>query len=127
MKVSVDEKGEYGCFALSLNISIAISFWIATAGGNHDILYVARTSIAIYSDQSVWCGGMAGMLYSARRQWLFGAFCFTVAVTARSNGIFLSGFILYGLIGEPILEHRKARLRYAFLSQTFALKVFVYR
>ncbi|KAM5530581.1 hypothetical protein V8D89_015740 [Ganoderma adspersum] len=53
-----------------------------------------------------WCS-YSGMLYCARRQWLFGAFCFTVAVTARSNGIFLCGFILYGLIAEPILEHRK--------------------
>ena len=127
MKVSVDEKGEYGCFALSLDISIVISFWIATAGGNHDILYVARTSIAIYSDHFVWCGDLAGMLYCARRQWLFGAFCFMVAVTARSNGIFLSGFILYGLIGEPMFEHRKVRLHHAFLPQTFTLKVFVHR
>ena len=63
-----------------------------------------------------------GMLYCARRQWLFGTFCFMLAVTARSNGIFLCGFILYGLIVEPILEGRKVRLRRVPLPQIFTLK-----
>ncbi len=62
-----------------------------------------------------------GMLYSARRQWVFGAFLFTVAAAARSNGIFLSGFILYGLVVEPFFEDRKVRRRRAFLPQPFTL------
>ncbi|PIL32605.1 hypothetical protein GSI_05308 [Ganoderma sinense ZZ0214-1] len=63
--------------------------------------------VAGYTEAIFTWSSYSGMLYCARRQWLFGAFCFMVAATARSNGIFLCGFILYGLIAEPILEHRQ--------------------
>ncbi|KAI1789903.1 mannosyltransferase [Ganoderma leucocontextum] len=79
-------------------------------------LRLAGYSEAIFT----WCS-YSGMLYCARRQWLFGAFCFTVAATARSNGIFLCGFLLYGLVVEPVLDHRKVRPSPAFPPQAFKL------
>ena len=52
------------------------------------------------------------MLCCAREQWLFAAFSFTVAATSRSNGIFLSGFILWGLVVEPVLRYHRVRFLY---------------
>ena len=41
-----------------------------------------------------------GMLYSSRSQWLKAAVSFALASCFRSNGIFLAGFIIWGLLIE---------------------------
>lgn len=46
------------------------------------------------------------MLYAAKHCWIPATLCFTLASTFRSNGIVLSGYIIWGLVFEPIL-HRK--------------------
>ncbi|OSX66590.1 glycosyltransferase family 76 protein [Postia placenta MAD-698-R-SB12] len=48
-----------------------------------------------------------GMLFCARSQWMLAACCFAAAGTFRSNGILLSGFIIWGILVEPYLARRK--------------------
>ncbi|PPQ64983.1 hypothetical protein CVT26_015692 [Gymnopilus dilepis] len=45
-----------------------------------------------------------GMLCCAREQWTLAAFFFTLAGAFRSNGFFLGGFILWGLLVHPFLN-----------------------
>jgi GPI mannosyltransferase 2 len=52
-----------------------------------------------------------GMLSCARSQWLAASIYFALAATFRSNGILLSGFILWGLIIDPFLHHKRVRFR----------------
>ncbi|KAF8070286.1 glycosyltransferase family 76 protein [Lyophyllum atratum] len=42
-----------------------------------------------------------GMLYAAKESWLFATLCFTLASTFRSNGIMLSGYLVWGLVISP--------------------------
>ena len=51
-----------------------------------------------------------GMLHCARKEWLSAASVFAVACAFRSTGIFLSGFILWGMLVEPVLARHKVRL-----------------
>lgn len=47
------------------------------------------------------------MLYCAQSNWFLATLCFTFASTFRSNGILLSGFILWGLLIQPFLTTAK--------------------
>ena len=51
-----------------------------------------------------------GMLHCARKEWLSAASVFAVACAFRSTGIFLPGFILWGMLVEPVLARHKVRL-----------------
>jgi len=51
-----------------------------------------------------------GMLCCARSQWLAASILFALAGAFRSNGILLSGFILWGLMIQPILDGKRVRL-----------------
>lgn len=46
------------------------------------------------------------MLSCAKSQWLYASVYFALAGTFRSNGILLSGFILWGLIIQPFLNRQ---------------------
>ena len=48
-----------------------------------------------------------GMLYAAQEQWVLATFCFTVATIFRSNGVFLGGYIVWGLVVHPFLTRKK--------------------
>ncbi|KIK67109.1 glycosyltransferase family 76 protein [Collybiopsis luxurians FD-317 M1] len=48
-----------------------------------------------------------GMLYCAETKWFLATICFALASAFRSNGILLSGFILWGLLVRPFLETAK--------------------
>ncbi|KAE9401585.1 hypothetical protein BT96DRAFT_1018070 [Gymnopus androsaceus JB14] len=48
-----------------------------------------------------------GMLYCAHSNWLLATICFTLASSFRSNGILLSGYILWGLLIQPFLASSK--------------------
>lgn len=48
-----------------------------------------------------------GMLACARSQWAAASLCFALASLFRSNGMFLSGFILWGMLVIPFLTRRK--------------------
>ncbi|KAG1799794.1 glycosyltransferase family 76 protein [Suillus plorans] len=48
-----------------------------------------------------------GMLACARSKWAAASICFALASTFRSNGIFLSGFILWGMLVAPFLTGQK--------------------
>ncbi|KAH9895752.1 glycosyltransferase family 76 protein [Cubamyces lactineus] len=70
-----------------------------------------------------------GMRFCAHRQWFLATCCFAAATTFRSNGILLAGFILWGLVVEPLLAHRKVhigRVLYALALCTFAVAFFFY-
>jgi GPI mannosyltransferase 2 len=41
------------------------------------------------------------MLFCARQQWLLATFSFAAATAFRSNGMFLAGFLIWGLLVEP--------------------------
>ena len=47
------------------------------------------------------------MLHCARKEWLSAASVFAVACAFRSTGIFLPGFILWGMLVEPVLARHK--------------------
>ncbi|THV01248.1 glycosyltransferase family 76 protein [Dendrothele bispora CBS 962.96] len=44
-----------------------------------------------------------GMLYCTKERWFYASICFALASLFRSNGIMLSGYILWGLIIVPLL------------------------
>ncbi|KAJ3490905.1 hypothetical protein NLI96_g1087 [Meripilus lineatus] len=48
-----------------------------------------------------------GMLYCAKSQWFLASLSFALAGTFRSNGFMLGGFILYGLLIEPVLYRKR--------------------
>ncbi|KAI0699498.1 GPI mannosyltransferase 2 [Cerioporus squamosus] len=70
-----------------------------------------------------------GMLYCARGRWLHATCSFILACTFRSNGIFLSGFILWCMLVDPFLNHKKIslwRATYALLLSALTVAPFVY-
>ncbi|OCH91795.1 mannosyltransferase [Obba rivulosa] len=84
---------------------------------------------APYSEPFFTLLSYRGMLYCAREQW-FGATCaFALAAAFRSNGIMLGGFILWGLVAEPLLSRRcvsLANVLYAFLLTLSMAFPFIY-
>ncbi|TFK86242.1 glycosyltransferase family 76 protein [Polyporus arcularius HHB13444] len=85
--------------------------------------------LAGYSEPFFTYLSYTGMLFCARRQWLFAACSFMAACTFRSNGIFLAGFILWGMLVEPILNRQKIsiwRALHAFLLSALTISPFVY-
>ncbi|KAI0739611.1 GPI mannosyltransferase 2 [Daedaleopsis nitida] len=51
-----------------------------------------------------------GMLSCIRRRWLSAALHFFVAGTFRSTGFFLSGFLIWGMLVEPIINGHRVSL-----------------
>ncbi|KAI0808158.1 GPI mannosyltransferase 2 [Fomes fomentarius] len=51
-----------------------------------------------------------GMLHCAHGNWITATLSFIIASAFRSNGIFLSGFLVWGLVVEPLLDRRKLSL-----------------
>ncbi|KAJ7727668.1 glycosyltransferase family 76 protein [Mycena maculata] len=47
-----------------------------------------------------------GMLYCAKSSYFTASIAFTLAAAFRSNGFLLSGFIIWGLLIQPFLQHR---------------------
>ncbi|KAI0667402.1 GPI mannosyltransferase 2 [Trametes maxima] len=66
--------------------------------------------IAGYSEPLFTLFSYCGMLFCARKNWFFAACCFALAGAFRSIGIFLCGFIAWGLVIDPILTHRKVQV-----------------
>ncbi|KAF8585916.1 glycosyltransferase family 76 protein [Ramaria rubella] len=58
-----------------------------------------------------------GMLYCARKQWFFAGIFFTLASVFRANGFLLGGFIIWGLIMEPLINRQEVRI-YAVMKCT---------
>ncbi|KAL1664129.1 glycosyltransferase family 76 protein [Schizophyllum commune] len=52
-----------------------------------------------------------GMLFCARRQWLYAAVSFALAGSFRSNGVTLAGFLIWGMLIAPILQRRTRAIR----------------
>lgn len=50
------------------------------------------------------------MLCCTRQQWFFASVLFALAGMFRSNGIFLAGFIIWGLLGRPLLDWQTVTL-----------------
>ncbi|TFK25487.1 GPI mannosyltransferase 2 [Coprinopsis marcescibilis] len=46
-----------------------------------------------------------GMLFCAQEHWLLAALAFCAATMFRSNGLFLAGFIIWGILIQPHLPH----------------------
>lgn len=45
------------------------------------------------------------MVFSARKQWNVAAMFFVAAGVFRSNGFLLAGFLIWGMIVEPLVQH----------------------
>lgn len=45
------------------------------------------------------------MVLSARKQWNAAAICFIAAGAFRSNAFLLAGFLVWGMIVEPLFQH----------------------
>ncbi|KAF5385896.1 hypothetical protein D9615_002420 [Tricholomella constricta] len=70
-----------------------------------------------------------GMLYAARQSWLPATLCFTLASTFRSNGIVLSGYIVWGLVVQPFLTWKKLspiKIAYSLLLTACVMSPFIY-
>jgi phosphatidylinositol glycan class V len=52
------------------------------------------------------------MLSCARSRYFSASIYFALAGTFRSNGILLSGFILWDMIAEPFLRHKHVRFQH---------------
>jgi phosphatidylinositol glycan class V len=63
------------------------------------------------------------MLSCAREQWILAALFFAIAGSFRSNGIFLSGFLLWGMVIQPYLQSGK--VAYFCIHFSFFLRSFV--
>ena len=62
------------------------------------------------------------MLHCTRQQWFFASVFFALAGMFRSNGIFLAGFIIWGLLGRPLLNRQTVRLSFVpYMPQTYDL------
>ncbi|KAI0357097.1 mannosyltransferase [Trametes cingulata] len=89
----------------------------------------ATLRITGYSEPFFTFLSYKGMLCCARKQWLMATCFFALATTFRSNGIFLCGFVAWGLVVEPLLESKKVslgRLLYAAVLCTTVLAFFVW-
>ncbi|KAI9059428.1 glycosyltransferase family 76 protein [Trametes sanguinea] len=85
--------------------------------------------IAGYTEPFFTFLSYSGMLCCARKQWLLATCCFAAATTFRSNGIFLCGFIAWGLVVDPLITHRKVRIGrvlYAVVLCSCAVAFFIY-
>lgn len=63
--------------------------------------------LASYNEPFFTYFSYRGMLACARSKWAAASICFALASIFRSNGIFLSGFILWGMLVTPFLAGRK--------------------
>ncbi|KDR75401.1 hypothetical protein GALMADRAFT_249454 [Galerina marginata CBS 339.88] len=52
-----------------------------------------------------------GMLCCTRRQWFLASILFALAGAFRANGIFLGGFILWGMLVRPFLDRKMPQTR----------------
>lgn len=67
----------------------------------------AALKLAPYNEPFFTYLSYRGMLACARSKWAAASICFTMASMFRSNGIFLSGFILWGMLVTPLLTRQK--------------------
>ncbi|KAG2153673.1 glycosyltransferase family 76 protein [Suillus bovinus] len=67
----------------------------------------AALKLASYSEPFFTYLSYRGMLACARSKWAEASICFALASMFRSNGIFLSGFILWGMLVTPFLSGQK--------------------
>ena len=67
----------------------------------------ATLRFAPYSEPFFTHCSYRGMWACARSQWFCASVWFMLATTFRSNGIFLSGFIMWGMLVAPYLSARK--------------------
>ncbi|KAL1687520.1 glycosyltransferase family 76 protein [Schizophyllum commune] len=67
-----------------------------------------------------------GMLFCARKQWLYAAVAFALAGAFRSNGITLAGFLIWGMLIAPLLERRTRTIRLSTTIQCIAYVALVF-
>ncbi|TFK44581.1 glycosyltransferase family 76 protein [Crucibulum laeve] len=70
-----------------------------------------------------------GMLFCAHAQWLPAAILFALASSFRSNGIFLAGFLLWGMLLSPFLQERRihlSTLSYSVVLTSLVFSPFIY-
>lgn len=67
----------------------------------------AALKLASYNEPFFTYLSYRGMLACARSKWAAASICFALASMFRSNGIFLSGFILWGMLIAPFLAGQK--------------------
>ncbi len=60
------------------------------------------------------------MLHCAHGNWITATLSFIIASAFRSNGIFLSGFLVWGLVVEPLINRRKVSLSLSSTSGPFS-------
>ncbi|KAF8160984.1 glycosyltransferase family 76 protein [Crassisporium funariophilum] len=61
---------------------------------------------APYSEPFFTYFSYRGMLCCNRQQWFYASLCFAIAGMFRSNAIFLAGFIIWGLLVQPLLDRK---------------------
>ncbi|KAG1865859.1 glycosyltransferase family 76 protein [Suillus subalutaceus] len=76
-------------------------------GAGMAILSPTALKLASYSEPFFTYFSYRGMLACARSNWATASIFFALASMFRSNGIFLSGFILWGMLVTPFLTGQK--------------------
>ncbi|KAF9071075.1 GPI mannosyltransferase 2 [Rhodocollybia butyracea] len=67
----------------------------------------ATMRMAPYNEPFFTYFSYRGLLYCTQSKWFFATLCFALAGAFRSNGVLLSGFILWGILIQPFLESGK--------------------
>ncbi|KIJ68918.1 glycosyltransferase family 76 protein [Hydnomerulius pinastri MD-312] len=91
----------------------------------------AALRFASYTEPFFTYFSYRGMLACARSQWLFASVCFAIASSFRSNGIFLCGFIVWGMLVTPFLSARRdlltpSRILYCTVLVAMSLMPFIH-
>ncbi|EGN99627.1 glycosyltransferase family 76 protein [Serpula lacrymans var. lacrymans S7.3] len=81
----------------------------------------AALRFAAYTEPIFTFMSYRGMLYCTRSQWLFASACFAFASVCRSNGVMLSGFIVWGMLVEPFLNGQYEKLSFTHILYTILL------
>ncbi|KAF8813631.1 mannosyltransferase [Phlegmacium glaucopus] len=66
-----------------------------------------------------------GMLCCTRQQWFFASLLFALAAMFRSNGIFLAGFLIWGLLVRPFMDRQKPQVIKSLALTAIVLSPFI--
>ncbi|KAJ3788657.1 glycosyltransferase family 76 protein [Lentinula aff. detonsa] len=86
----------------------------------------ATLRLAPYAEPFFTYFSYRGMLFCAQSKWFFATICFCLANTFRSNGILLSGFILWGLLVDPLIKTTRLPMRLSVYVKSIAYTAMIF-
>ncbi|KAJ3820467.1 glycosyltransferase family 76 protein [Lentinula raphanica] len=86
----------------------------------------AALRLAPYNEPFFTYLSYRGLLFCAQSKWFFATICFCLATTFRSNGVLLSGYILWGLLVEPLLTTAITPMRLDVYAKSIAYSAMIF-